>query len=94
MRVILLAGLLGVALQAHAFPWYAGGDNLRGAELMSVEERRAHVARLQSMRNFDECRGYMQGHYLELERRALEKRVSLPPVKGDPCEAMRTMGRF
>lgn len=91
---IAVCAFLGIASQAQAFPWYAGGDSLRGGELMSPDERRAHVARLQSMRSFDECRAYMRGHYLELDRRAQDRRVSLPPVKGDPCEVMRTMGRY
>jgi hypothetical protein len=83
-----------LAAQAHAFPWYAGGDNIRGAQLMTPDERKAHVERLQSMRNFDECQVYMRAHYLDLDKRAQDKRVSLPPVQGDPCEVMRTMGRF
>jgi len=78
----------------QAFPWYASGEGFRGAELMSPDERKNHAARLQAMRNFDECRSYMQVHYLELDKRAREKNASLPPVKADPCEVMRTMGRF
>jgi hypothetical protein len=61
---------------------------------MTPVERRAHVDRLQGMQSFDECRTYMRGHYLELDKRAKEKNVVLPPVQGDPCEVMRTMGRF
>ncbi|MEW6677909.1 MAG: hypothetical protein AB1421_08310 [Pseudomonadota bacterium] len=92
-RIVFLLGLV-LSGPVLAFPWYASGEGFRGAELMSPEERKAHAARLQTMRNFDECRTYMQGHSLELEKRAQQKRVSLPPVKGDPCEVMRTMGRF
>lgn len=94
MRPLLAVWSLVFAGQAMAFPWYASGDNFRGAQLMTPDERKAHVARLQDMRNFDECRTYMQGHYLELDKRAKEKHVVLPPVQGDPCEVMRTMGRF
>jgi hypothetical protein len=94
MRKYLAVSLLCLATQVQAFPWYAGGENIRGAQLMSPEERKAHVARIQGMRSFDECRAYMQGHYLELDRRAKERNVVLPPVQGDPCEVMRTMGRF
>lgn len=83
-----------LAGQAFAFPWYGSGDNFRGAQLMTPEERKVHVTRLQGMHNFDECRTYMQAHYLELDRRALEKGTQLPPVEGDPCEVMRVMGRF
>ena len=80
--------------QAWAFPWYAQGDNFRGAQLLGPDERKQHVNRLQNMKTFDECRGYMQAHYLELDRRARDKGVFLPPVQGDPCEVMKTMGRF
>lgn len=86
--------LMLAAGQAFAFPWYGSGDNFRGAQLMSPEERKVHVARLQTMRSFDECRTYMLAHYLELDKRAKDKSVALPPVQGDPCEVMRTMGRF
>jgi hypothetical protein len=91
---MLLAGLLVLSSQAFAFPWYAQGDNFRGAQLMAPEERKSHVARLQSMKSFDECRSYMAAHYLDLDKRAKEKGTVLPPVQGDPCEVMRTMGRF
>lgn len=91
---VFLVGLMLLSSQAAAFPWYAQGDNFRGAQLMTPEERKAHVARLQGMKSFDECRGYMAAHYLELDKRAREKGAPLPPVQGDPCEVMRTMGRF
>jgi len=94
MRSILMVVLGVLSMQVWAFPWYAGGDNFRGAQLLSPDERKVHVSRLQNMRSFDECRTYMQAHYLELDRRAKEKYVVLPPVQGDPCEVMRTMGRF
>jgi hypothetical protein len=90
----LLLLLMGLAGHAYALPWYASGDNFRGAQLMTAEERKAHVARLQGMPNFDECRTYMQTHYLDLDKRAKEKNVALPPVQGDPCEVMQRMGRF
>jgi hypothetical protein len=93
IQVLFLATTL-LTTQAWAFPWYAQGDNFRGAQLLSPEERKQHVSRLQNMKTFDECRGYMQAHYLELDRRARDKAVSLPPVQGDPCEVMKTMGRI
>jgi hypothetical protein len=94
MRQFFLVLSMALAGQAFAFPWYAGGENIRGAQLMTPEERKAHAARIQGMQSFVECRTYMQGHYLELDKRAKEKNVVLPPVQGDPCEVMRTMGRF
>jgi hypothetical protein len=90
----LIAALILVSSQAFAFPWYAQGDNFRGAQLMSPDERKAHVNRLQNMKSFDECKGYMNAHYLDLDKRAKEKGTTLPPIQGDPCEVMKTMGRF
>ncbi len=93
LRLFLMFVLVLLNSQAQAFPWYAQGDNIRGAQLMSPEERKAYVARLQSMKTFDECKGYMQAHYLEIDKRAKERNTVLPPVQGDPCEVMKTMGR-
>ena len=87
---VLLLLLNGPVL---AFPWYSQGDNVRGAELMTPEERKDYVTRLQSMKTFDECKGYMQAHYLEIDKRAKARNVVLPPVQGDPCTVMKTMGR-
>lgn len=87
---VLLLLLNGPVL---AFPWYSQGDNVRGAQLMTPEERKDYVTRLQSMKTFDECKGYMQAHYLEIDKRAKERNVVLPPVQGDPCTVMKTMGR-
>ncbi len=94
MRAIFAVLLLVVAGQAKALTWYASADNFRGAQLMSPDERKAHMARLQNMQSFDECRTYMQTYYLELDKRAQQKNLSLEPIQGDPCEVMRVMGRF
>ena len=94
MRAFLAFMMLAMSAPTLAFPWYATGENLRGAQFMSPEERKAYVERLQDMKSFDECRTYMQAHYLELDKRAQDKHATLPPVQGDPCEVMRTMGRF
>ncbi|HNQ03989.1 MAG TPA: hypothetical protein PKH69_05195 [Thiobacillaceae bacterium] len=94
MRKILVIALLGWASQVQSFPWFIHGDNIRGAQLMTPEERKAYVARLWAVRSFDECRATMQAHYLELDRRAKEGHVVLPPIQGDPCEIMRGLGRF
>lgn len=91
---LLLAVLMLVSSQVFAFPWYAQGENFRGSQLMTPDERKNHVSRLQNMKSFDECKGYMQAHYLELDRRAKEKGVQLPGIQGDPCEVMKGMGRF
>ena len=94
MRCCIASLLLMLAGQAFAFPSSDDGEGIRGAELMTPGERKAHVARLQEMRSFDECRSYMRAHYLDLEKRAQERHVILPPVQSDPCEVMRLMGRL
>jgi len=78
----------------YYYPWYTIPDNIRGAHLMTQEERSNHIYRLQNMKTFDECKNYMQKHYIELERRAMAQRVMLPPIQVDPCEMMRLMGHF
>jgi|JFJP01.1.fsa_nt_gi hypothetical protein len=93
-RLFFLLVLTLLQGQANAFPWYAQGDNIRGAELMAPEERKAYVTRLQSMKTFDECKAYMQEHYLEIDKRAKARNAVLPPVKGDPCEVIKKMGRI
>ena len=94
MKTLLLISLLAAAGQALAFPWYASGDSIRGADLMTAEERKTYAARLPNMGSMDECRSYMSAHNLELDKRAKARGVILPPISGDPCMVMKTMGRI
>ncbi|MDO9225682.1 MAG: hypothetical protein Q8M09_04900 [Pseudomonadota bacterium] len=94
MNKILILPLLLMAGQALAFPWYSSGDNVRGAELMTPQERKEYASRLPNMKSMDECRTYMSAHNLELDKRAKERGVSLPPISGDPCAVMKTLGRI
>lgn len=97
--------MVGWLFLALAFAWMASADAhatrephtdevMRGGALMTADERRHHVARLRDMRSFDECRVYLYAHSLEIDRRAFERRTPLPPVADDPCEIMKSMGRF
>lgn len=93
----ILAATLALSLfasLAHAFPWYASGNNIRGAQLMTEAERQAHVARLQSMKTLPECQAYWETHNQEIEARAARQQVKLPPVQGNPCQVMVRMGRI
>lgn len=94
MKYALLLAALLAAATAHAFPWFASGDNIRGANLMTPQERQAYVSQLQSMQSMDQCRSFMQAHYADLDNRAKDRNVTLPPVSGDPCKVMQSMGRF
>lgn len=93
MKLIAAVLLTMVATGALAFPWLADGENVRGAQFMSAEERKAHVARMLTFRSFDECRAYMDQHNRMVDERAATQGVKLPPMQGDPCTVMRTMGR-
>ena len=78
---------------AHAFPTYATGG-FRGADLMTSDEVKAHVGKLLSVKTIQECDAYMAEHEAELQRRALDRHVTLPDKGGDPCKVMRFMGRI
>lgn len=93
MKNIFAIPLLLLSTQALAFPWYSSGDNVRGAQLMTPAERQAYATKLPTMQSMDECRAYMDAHNLELDKRAKARGVTLPPVSGDPCTVMKTMGR-
>lgn len=93
-RIFFSVLLVLFSAQAWSFPWHAQGDNIRGAQLMSPDERKAYVSRLLNMKSAEECKGYMQAHYLEIDKRAKQRNVILPPVQGDPCEVMMRMGRI
>ena len=98
MRFLPLLAVVFWIGAAHAgfsyYPWYTIPDNIRGAHLMTQEERSIHIYRLQNMKTFSECKTYMQKHYIELERRAIAQQVILPPIQVDPCEMMHLMGYF
>ena len=98
-RLIALLLVARASQTAHAFPSYASGDGFRGAELMTPDERKAHVARMQSFHTFDECVAYTTAHEAELQKRAAAQHVTLPArstavFDGDPCKVMRFMGRI
>jgi hypothetical protein len=92
LKTIVLSTLF-LSGVATAFPWYASGG-FRGAELMNQQEQKDHVARLQSMKTFNECHDYMNAHEVELQKRAASAKSTLAPVKGDPCQVMLQMGRI
>jgi len=61
---------------------------------MTPEERNAYASKLPNMGSLDECRAYMAQHNPELDKCAKERGVTLPPLSGDPCAVMSTMGRI
>jgi hypothetical protein len=98
-RLIALMFLVLASQTANAFPSYASGDGFRGAELMTPDERKSHVAKMQSMHTFEECEAYTAAHEVELQKRATSQHVTLPAKNtglfdGNPCKVMRFMGRI
>ena len=93
-RIAATLALTLIASLAHAFPWYASGNNIRGAQLMTEQERQAYVTRLQAMKTLPECQAYWDGHNKEIDARAAQQHVNLPPVQGNPCQVMMKMGRI
>ncbi|MFZ5485332.1 MAG: hypothetical protein ACOZB0_14005 [Pseudomonadota bacterium] len=98
-RLWFTALLVLASPQGLAFPTYASGEGFRGAELMTPEERQAHVSKMQSFRSFEECQAYVTAHETEIQKRAAAKQVTLPArntgvFDGDPCKVMRFMGRI
>ena len=93
-RIAALIALSLTASLAHAFPWCASGNNIRGAQLMTEQERHAYVTQLQSMKTLPECQAYWEGHNKEIDARAAQQHVTLPPVQGNPCQVMVQMGRI
>ena len=93
-RIAALVVLSLTASLAHAFPWYASGNNIRGAQLMTEQERKAYVTQLQNMKTLPECLAYWDEHNKEIDARATQQHVSLPSVQGNPCQVMVNMGRI
>lgn len=98
-RLLALVSLVLASQTVHAFPSYASGEGFRGAELLTPDERKGHVERMQTLRSFDECEAYVAAHERELQKRAEERHVALPPrntslFDGNPCKVMRFMGRI
>jgi len=93
-RIAVVLALSLTASLAYAFPWYASGNNIRGAQLMTEQERQAYVTQLQNMKTLPECQAYWEGHNKEIDARAAQQHVALPPVQGNPCEVMVRMGRI
>jgi hypothetical protein len=95
MRWIAAALTLALSPAAWAFPTYAGGKGIWGADLLSEQERQEYVQRIQGMRSYQECVDYVAGHRKQIQERAAARNVVLPPPPATtPCEVMQRMGRF
>lgn len=93
---LLIAALIASAAPGPvlAFPWYASGEGIWGAELLSAEERSAYVHGLQATASREVCEAYVAAHRQRLIERAQGRGIQLPPPPASPCAAMERMGRF
>jgi hypothetical protein len=92
--VSFIAALLTASGPVLAFPWYASGEGIWGAELLSPEERRAYVRGLQASASREACEAYVAAHRQRLVERAQSRGFHLPPPPASPCATMERMGRF
>lgn len=90
----LLALLLLHFGAAHAYPWYASGEGIWGAELLNAEERRAYVQTLQASASREACEAVVAAQRQRVLERAQARGVTLPPPPPGPCVLMERMGRF
>lgn len=75
--------------------WSFNGDNTRGWSMMSREERAEHRNRMLSMKSYEECVAYLEGHHKAMEARAKERGRPGPAVPAqNMCERMKQAGRF
>lgn len=77
-----------------AFPWYASGEGIWGAEMLNAEERSAYVRGLQSSTSREACEAHVAAHRQRILERAQARGIQLPPPPASPCATMERMGRF
>lgn len=90
----LIALLLLHPSVALAFPWYASGEGIWGADLMSAEERHAYVRALQASTSREACEALVAAQRQRVLARAQARGATLPPPPASPCAFMERMGRF
>jgi hypothetical protein len=71
-----------------------GGGWGYGAQLLTPEERTAHMTTMHSFKSLDECNAYMADFQKLIAERATEKGLPVPPQRGNMCERMQARGFF
>jgi hypothetical protein len=91
---------LGLALTAGTAlargPWTMNRSNTWSYSLMTPQERTEHQNKMRSFKTYDECMAYQDEHHRQMEARAKDKGVTLPPAgKGTyGCDNMKAQGYF
>ena len=69
--------------------WW-GSDVTPGWSLMTWTERNEHRKKMRSMKTYDECKTYLDGHHQKMAERAKEKgKTPLPEPKRDACAGLK-----
>ncbi|APW48124.1 hypothetical protein RA876_01300 [Rhodoferax antarcticus] len=90
MSALLLASST-VALAAG--PGYGlNRNNTVGWTLMTVQERNDFQQKIHASKTFDECKVIQTEHHAQMEVRAKEKGLELPPATVNACDRMKARG--
>jgi len=98
LKSVLAAALTGVILSTSGLalargPWAASQANTWGWQLMTPAERTEHQTKMRSFKTYDECKAYQEEHHKQMEERAKEKGVTLPPMGSRyGCDNMKARG--
>jgi hypothetical protein len=98
MKTVFAAALAGIVLSTSGLalargPWAANQGNTWGWQLMTPEERIEHQNKMRSFKTYDECKSYQEEHHKQMEARAKEKGVTLPPMGPRyGCDNMKARG--
>ena len=97
LMAAFVAGLtVGAGQAAPRGPWVADKGNTWGWQLMTPQERAEHQTKMRSFKTYEECKAYLEEHHKQMEARAKEKGMTLPPRKPGMygCDNMKARGYF
>jgi hypothetical protein len=98
LKTVFAAALAGIVLSTSGLalargPWAANQGNTWGWQLMTPEERIEHQNKMRSFKTYEECKAYQEEHHKQMEARAKEKGVTLPPMGPRyGCDNMKARG--
>ena len=67
-------------------------NGVRGAQLMTAEERTAQQIKMRAVETYDECKSLQTAHRSTLETRAKEKGLTLVSPRGNRCDMLKARG--
>jgi hypothetical protein len=81
-----MGGQMGPGIR-HGMQGMGGPGAMGGAQLMTPEERQAFVEKMRSARTPEERQELAEANRAEMEKRAKEKGITLPPRRGPHAAA-------